>query len=103
SFQRLFSVIIQERNQVVLRDLASELRGPDRPRSIAVFYGAGHMADLEKRLRADLAYRPRTERWLTAISVNTRRAGLAEAEVESMRALVRWQLEALEPEQAAEK
>src|SRR5262249_12148310 len=36
SFQRLFSVIIQERNQVVLRDLASELRGPDRPRSIAV-------------------------------------------------------------------
>src|SRR5262249_60481077 len=94
--QRLLAVIIQERNRVVLGDLKAELRSASPPRSIAVCYGAGHMVDLEKRLREDLNYRPRDEVWLTAISVNTRQTGLSSAELDAMRSLVRWQLEMLQ-------
>jgi hypothetical protein len=96
SLQRLLTVIIQERNKVVVSDLASELRAPRPPASIAIFYGAGHMLDLENRLRSELAYRPSSERWLTALSVDTAAAGLSSAELESMRSLVRWQLESLQ-------
>jgi hypothetical protein len=95
--QQLLAVIILERNKVVIQDLQNELANSRPPPSIAVFYGAGHMADLEKRLRNDLKYRPRDEIWLTALSVNTRAAGLSPAELEAMRSLIQWQLDALRP------
>lgn len=95
--QRLLTVIIQERNKVVIDDLKAQLRGSRPPRSIAVFYGAGHMADMEKRLRGELGYRPDGEMWLTAISVNTREAGLSKTELDAMRSLIQWQMDALNP------
>jgi hypothetical protein len=95
--QRLLAVIIQERNKVVLEDLKARLRAASPPNSIAVFYGAGHMADLEKRLRGSLGYRPRGEMWLTAMSVNTRQAGLSSEELAAMRSLIQWQMDALKP------
>jgi len=95
-FQRLLTVIIQERNKVVLADLTAQLRAPGPPATIAIFYGAGHMIDMEKRLRSQLAYRPSTERWLTAMSVDAQAAGLSSAEMDAMRGLVRWQLETLQ-------
>jgi len=95
--QRLLTVIIQERNRVVLADLAAALRSRRQPDSISVFYGAGHMADLQRRLRSELKYRFRDVVWLTALSVNTRQAGLSNSDLEAMRGLVRWQLESLQP------
>lgn len=95
--QRLLEVIIIERNKIVMTDLKAEIRAPFAPRSISVFYGAGHMADLEKRLRNELGYRPRGEVWLVALSVNTKASGLSAAELEMMRGLIKWQLEALQP------
>jgi len=95
--QRLLTVIIQERNKVVIDDLKVQLRSRNPHRSIAVFYGAGHMADMEKRLRGELGYRPQGEMWLTAISVNTREAGLSKTELDAMRSLIQWQMDALNP------
>lgn len=95
--QRLLEVIIQERNKVVMADVKSEL-ATHSPRDLAVFYGAGHMADLEKRLRAELRYVPRKTVWFTAMSVNTRQAGLSETELDGMRKLIEWQLNALNSE-----
>lgn len=95
--QRLMAVIIRRRNEVVIRDLRQQL-GPaatSARRSIAVFYGAGHMADLEKRLVAELGYRPREAVWMTALSVDTRAAGLSAAELQMVRNLVQWQLDTL--------
>ena len=92
--QRLLEVIIQERNKVVVGDVKKELAARS-PRNIAVFYGAGHMADLEKRLRMELSYVPRKTVWMTAMSVNTRQAGLSETELDGMRKLIQWQLDAL--------
>jgi hypothetical protein len=94
--QRLLEVIIQERNKVVVADVKKEL-ATRSPRDLAVFYGAGHMADLEKRLRAELSYVPRKTTWFTAISVNTRQAGLSATELEGMRNLIEWQLNTLNP------
>jgi len=95
--QRMLEVIIRERNKVVFDDLKAALRAFGPPRSISVFYGAGHMADLEKLLRDELKYRPLDEVWLTALTVNTRTAGLSSAEMEMMRSLIQWQMEALQP------
>jgi hypothetical protein len=95
--QQLLEVIIRERNKVVFADLKSELRSVNPPRSISVFYGAGHMADLERQLRDELKYRPLDEVWLTALSVNTRAAGLSDLEMEMMRGLIQWQMETLQP------
>lgn len=95
--QRLLEVIIRERNKVVFEDLKKELRSARPPRSISVFYGAGHMADLEKSLREELNYRPLDELWLTALTVNTRAAGLSDFELQTMRSVIQWQMQALQP------
>jgi hypothetical protein len=95
--QRLLEVIIRERNQAVFDDLKAALRAPSPPRSISVFYGGGHMAGLERLLREELQYRPADEIWLTALAVNTSAAGLSTFEMEMMRGLVQWQMEALQP------
>lgn len=91
--QKLLTVIIQERNKVVIEDLKKELASAVPAQSIAVFYGAGHMADFEKRLGSELAYRPAGEVWLRAISVHPRRAGVSESEMGTLRSLIQWQLQ----------
>lgn len=85
--RNLLRVLIEERNRKVIRDLAAAAWHQPAPASIAVFYGAGHMPDLERRLRA-LGYRPGPEQWLTAFDAHPRAAGLSPAEVEFMRRLV---------------
>jgi hypothetical protein len=58
------STIITERNKVALRQLAKEIEsGKQR---IAIFYGAGHLPDMEKRLLSDFKLKRGEEKWLTA-------------------------------------
>ncbi|MSR40615.1 MAG: hypothetical protein EXS10_01755 [Phycisphaerales bacterium] len=47
------SVIIGERNRAVLDRLRMELDVPSPPRSIAIFYGAAHMAQFDERLLSE--------------------------------------------------
>jgi hypothetical protein len=93
--QRVLRVLIEERNQQVVSDLEAALQARPRLRTIAAFYGAGHMTDLEKRLRTRLRYRPAEERWLVAFAVDPKEAGLTNFELEMTRFLVRRQLDAL--------
>ena len=46
------TVLVSERNRVVMEKLA-EIRGDHPGGKYAIFFGAGHMPDLEKRLLAD--------------------------------------------------
>lgn len=94
--QKLMAGLIEARNQVVLRDVRREIRRRPRPKSIAIFYGAGHMADLEARLRDALGYRPGRVRWLAAVSINPAAAGLSAFEVGLARGMARMQLDALQ-------
>ena len=95
--KELLRVLIESRNQIVLEDLKVELKKDRPPASLAVFYGAGHMGDLQKRLVRELRYRPGTDVWLTAFSVNPSQTGLSASDVNLVRSMVKWQLDALSP------
>lgn len=58
------STLIGERNKRALAVLKKQLVAGKR--KIAIFYGAGHMADMEKHLRADFALKPQQTQWLQA-------------------------------------
>lgn len=90
--QKLLEVLIRERNKVVIEDLRRELKRARPGTSIAVFYGAGHLPDLEMRFRNDLKLRPAEDQWLPAFSVNTTRAGLSAFELTFLRSIIRSQL-----------
>jgi hypothetical protein len=58
------SVIVAERNKVVLEALRKALK--DGKKKIGIFYGAGHMQDLEKRLTGELGMKKTKVEWVTA-------------------------------------
>lgn len=90
--KQLLEVLLERRNQRVLTELRNEIQVMGKHDSIAVFYGTAHMPDLEKRLRAQLHYRPAGERWFTPFSVNPVQAGVSEAERQALRSLIKQQL-----------
>ncbi len=61
------STLITERNKKALEVLQRELQtGKKR---IGIFYGAGHLPDMEQRLIADFGLQPGSQRWLSAWSL----------------------------------
>lgn len=58
------STIIAERNKKALAVLARELDAGKK--KVAIFYGAGHLADFEKRLVGELGYTRGMESWVSA-------------------------------------
>ena len=53
------STLIGERNKRALEVLKKQIAAGKK--KIAIFYGAGHMADMEKRLRADFSLQPQAD------------------------------------------
>ncbi len=58
------SVIISERNKKALGVLKKELA--DGKKRVGIFYGAGHLNDMDERLRKDFSLEPVSITWLTA-------------------------------------
>jgi hypothetical protein len=58
------STLIGERNKRALEVLKKQIAAGKK--KIAVFYGAGHMADMEKRLRGEFSMKPKDTQWLQA-------------------------------------
>jgi len=58
------STLIEGRNQIALRVLKREI-GRGR-KKLGIFYGAGHLADMDKRLRSEFHFEPVRVEWLTA-------------------------------------
>jgi len=94
--KQLVQVLIEARNQNVIADLQTELKTVPRRGSIAVFYGTGHMDDMERRLTTQLHYRPAEDVWLTAFSVDMKKADISPSEAQVMRNLVKWQLDQMQ-------
>lgn len=61
------STIITERNKRAFEVLDKQLKAGKK--KIGVFYGAGHLPDMEKRLAADFFLKREGEQWLTAWSL----------------------------------
>ncbi len=58
------TTLISGRNQVALDVLQEQLE--DGKKKIGIFYGAGHLSDMDKRLRERFHLEPVSARWLTA-------------------------------------
>jgi hypothetical protein len=58
------SAIVADRNHVVLEAVREQVAAGKK--KIAIFYGAGHMADLQKHLRSEYGLAPTSTRWLAA-------------------------------------
>jgi hypothetical protein len=90
--KQLLEVLIEQRDRKVISDLKTEAVKLGRRDSIAIFYGTGHMPDLERRLRQELGYRPAGQVWLTAVSVNLRQTGVSPGERQFIRGLVQREI-----------
>jgi len=101
--RRMFKTLIDDRNAVVLRDLRQVSRGKAPPSSVAIFYGAGHMIDLEARLRERHGYRLAGETWVTAFDVHPEKEGLSAFETNLVRRLVRAQIDKIRKATASGK
>ncbi|MCA9295898.1 MAG: hypothetical protein KC983_05260, partial [Phycisphaerales bacterium] len=82
-------VIINERNQVVIDDLKALIANEPEIRSVAIFYGAGHMQDMEQRLIEQLSYEPSEANWLRAIDVNLNESAVSPREIRQLRVMMR--------------
>ncbi len=58
------STLIGERNKRALEVLKTQIAAGKK--KIAIFYGGGHMPDMEKRLQADFSLKPNQTQWLQA-------------------------------------
>jgi len=63
-------LIIDERNDAVLDRLEAILAQPSPPRSIAIFYGAGHMVDFERKLAERFGFLPGEPEWFETMSAD---------------------------------
>ena len=92
----LGQVLITDRNNVVMSDLKGLLQSEGRSlRSISLFYGAAHMAEMERALVETMGYRPAADEWITAFGVDTAAAGVSPAEIQMIRMLISVQKEQL--------
>ena len=66
-------IILLERNKTVIDALAKTMADPAAPRSIGVFYGAKHLADLQKTLVERYGYRLDEKRWFAAADADPKK------------------------------
>ncbi|CAG0999050.1 hypothetical protein PHYC_02751 [Phycisphaerales bacterium] len=85
----LMEVILLDRNTAVLADLRRTLDTDKHAKEIALFYGAGHLPDLEKHLEADFNYSFKETRWLTAIDVDLTQIPGGKEQIEQMNQMIK--------------
>lgn len=87
------TVIIHGRNEKCLRVLAQQLQAGKR--RLGIFYGAAHMAHLERRLTVDLGWRRAREEWVSAWDCSYARWPLQERGLKQKRYRARRDLKKL--------
>ncbi len=81
---RLERLISEDRNAFVMKEVTAIMRKEKGHQRIAIFYGAAHLADLQKRFAA-LGYRPvESIRWYDAAQSHPYAAGITEEEVKEV-------------------
>jgi hypothetical protein len=70
----LHRILVADRNEAALRVFQTELaKGKKR---FAIFYGAAHMEDFEKRLSSEFGLKRQQEQWLTAWDLRGGKSGI---------------------------
>ncbi|MDA1264979.1 MAG: type II secretion system protein GspG [Planctomycetota bacterium] len=83
--EELFTVLLERRNDVVLSSIETLLAEEPDTASLAVFYGAAHMLDLERRLVDEVGLAPIEDSWLPAVNLRFEDTGLPMSTVRMMR------------------
>lgn len=96
--KELLNVLIDKRNAVVIEDVRTAMHEANAPKSIAIFYGAAHMPNMELKLRHELGYRPVQDQWFQAFSVDPVKSGLSQADIQMIRGMVDIQMKMLKPQ-----
>ena len=60
------NIVVKARNSVVVKSLASSISSQKPPKSIAVFYGAKHLPDMELTLIKEYGYKLGKQQWFLA-------------------------------------
>jgi hypothetical protein len=89
----LFEVVLNQRNEVVIRDIRTQLARLKPNETLAVFYGAGHMDEIARRLREDLHYASATEEWDTAFTADPSKSFMPPAQIRFMLSAMQKQME----------
>jgi hypothetical protein len=89
----MMTVIIDERNEIVLEDMERIFAEEPGVRTLGVIYGAGHLAHFQRRLTADMGFEVAGERWLTAMIVDTEAAGVPPGQLRQMRQMIQRSME----------
>jgi hypothetical protein len=58
------SILVGERNKAAIEVLKAEIKKGGK--KFAIFYGGGHMPDMESRLQRELGFRKKNQEWITA-------------------------------------
>lgn len=90
---KLMQVIVIDRNKAVLSDLAAVIENEGKTPSVALFYGAGHLPDLERAVTGDMGYVFDREQWFASIDMDLSKAGITEAQATQMREMVKKSIE----------
>lgn len=69
--ETLTTLLITDRNKAAVKVLKEEI-GKGK-KKIGIFYGAGHMTDLEKHLTEDLGFKHDSTQWLTAWDIKAKK------------------------------
>jgi hypothetical protein len=72
----LNTILVADRNEAALKVLQKELTKGKK--KIAIFYGAAHMTDFDKRLREDFGLKRGEPRWLQAWDLKKKSRGLGD-------------------------
>lgn len=67
------TILVSDRNEAAIKVLQKELAKGTK--KIAIFYGAAHMPDFERRLRDDFGLSPQSPQWLDAWDLRTQKRG----------------------------
>jgi hypothetical protein len=91
--RNLIEVIMNERNENVIRQVKARLPKVGPGKTIAVFYGGAHMDEIAKRLTEELHYAPAVQVWDTAFTADTTKSMMPPAQIKLLMQTVLTQLQ----------
>ena len=80
---RVARLIVDERNQAAISGLRRHIGQRKTGETVALFYGAAHLAAIEEALQRRFGYVPEKTDWLVAMSADGEEAGLTPAQAQA--------------------
>jgi Type II secretion system (T2SS), protein G len=90
---QFMKVLVIDRNATVFADLEKVMKDEPNIRSVALFFGAGHLPDMESRLEK-MGYKLSDTQWKDAIDVNLTKLPGGKAQAKQIRQMMTGMIEA---------